>query len=564
MGFSSITGDETIMFADNASFDGTQRGGKLTADGQLWIGSSTSPHVVKGSLGSSDGSITWTVGHGTITGQVAGGTTVGKTITGNTGGPISPVAGNWNVIASGSLAIDGSGNTLTTRLTGLTNHAVLIGAGNDTITKIAATANTGAILQNNSGADPSYSTATYPSTTTINQLLYSSAANTVAGLSTANSAALVTSSAGVPSLAAMTSGQLIIGNTGGTPTAAVPTSTGGNFVTGAGSLKYIPANFSPGSSNIGIAYSVGTFTVQGYDGTALSATNPGYVTLQSKANPGRYVTIAVTANQTFTDGSSGQIDNARFGVTTGVNWLQDMPFFIYGVMDDSEAAIAFMISRNPCATLSPASTSISKQGTIINVDQGDFYAIPNITVTSYDQNPCICLGSFRMQFAGATDSYTVQTLSTNDGIGNFNDNTVFTFPSGQNGAASGTYILSNAGTEPVWTTNGMVYSIQKNGLVKYNFNGQTPSTTGVGTQTLQPVLPYAIASTNQEDCIPCRYTSSSTVTVCLVSITSSTSAVATIVPTASATAVKNQDITIASVNNLQFTTIYRAYTATGV
>lgn len=47
-GFSSVTGDETIMFADNASFDGTQRNGKITTDGQVWIGSTASPHVRKG------------------------------------------------------------------------------------------------------------------------------------------------------------------------------------------------------------------------------------------------------------------------------------------------------------------------------------------------------------------------------------------------------------------------------------------------------------------------------------------------------------------------------------
>jgi hypothetical protein len=47
-GFSSVTSDETIMFADNASFDGTQRNGKITTDGQVWIGSTASPHVRKG------------------------------------------------------------------------------------------------------------------------------------------------------------------------------------------------------------------------------------------------------------------------------------------------------------------------------------------------------------------------------------------------------------------------------------------------------------------------------------------------------------------------------------
>src|ERR1019366_3054178 len=45
-----------------------------------------------------------------------------------------------------------------------------------------------------------WSTATYPLASTVNQLLYSSAANTITGLVTANNAVLVTSGAGVPSL----------------------------------------------------------------------------------------------------------------------------------------------------------------------------------------------------------------------------------------------------------------------------------------------------------------------------------------------------------------------------
>ena len=57
-GFSSVTGDEAIMFADNCSFDGTQRGGKMTTDGQLWVGSTASRHVKLGSITSPDNSIT--------------------------------------------------------------------------------------------------------------------------------------------------------------------------------------------------------------------------------------------------------------------------------------------------------------------------------------------------------------------------------------------------------------------------------------------------------------------------------------------------------------------------
>lgn len=49
-GFSNITGDESVIFVDNASFDGTERGGTLTQDGELWIGSSVAPHVRKNLL----------------------------------------------------------------------------------------------------------------------------------------------------------------------------------------------------------------------------------------------------------------------------------------------------------------------------------------------------------------------------------------------------------------------------------------------------------------------------------------------------------------------------------
>ncbi len=86
-------------------------------------------------------------------------------ITGNTGGAETPDSGgNFNLVGSGSIVVDGTANTETVHLNGLTNHAVLVGAGTDTITKVGPTATTGAVLQNNSGADPSYSTAAYPST----------------------------------------------------------------------------------------------------------------------------------------------------------------------------------------------------------------------------------------------------------------------------------------------------------------------------------------------------------------------------------------------------------------
>jgi len=95
-GFSSITGQETVMFADNASFDGTKRGGVLDANGLFWIGNAASPRVRKGTLTSPLGTINIGYAAPNITIDVAGGP-FAETITGDTGGPLAPTAGNWNI-----------------------------------------------------------------------------------------------------------------------------------------------------------------------------------------------------------------------------------------------------------------------------------------------------------------------------------------------------------------------------------------------------------------------------------------------------------------------------------
>jgi len=147
-----------------------------------------------------------------------------KTLTGDTGGSISPSAGNFNLLGSGSITTVGSGSTVTTQLTGLTNHALLVGAGTSTITKLAI-GSTGQVLQGNTAADPTFSTATYPSVATgtgtllrangtnwvaststypdtnaVSTLLYASAANVMSALATANDGVLITNSTGVPSI----------------------------------------------------------------------------------------------------------------------------------------------------------------------------------------------------------------------------------------------------------------------------------------------------------------------------------------------------------------------------
>ncbi len=94
------------MHADNASFDGTLRGGVLQTDGELWIGSAVAPFVRAATLTAGAG-ITITNGHGSITIGMAGGAAGILRVAVQTGtSPILPTGGtitfNGAVVAAGT------------------------------------------------------------------------------------------------------------------------------------------------------------------------------------------------------------------------------------------------------------------------------------------------------------------------------------------------------------------------------------------------------------------------------------------------------------------------------
>lgn len=93
-----------------------------------------------------------------------GGTTGAiTTMTGNTGGALTPTSGNMNTLGTGSITIAGSGSTLTTQLTGLTQYNLLVGQGSATIGLIAPSATVGIpVVSAGAAAYPVYGTATVP------------------------------------------------------------------------------------------------------------------------------------------------------------------------------------------------------------------------------------------------------------------------------------------------------------------------------------------------------------------------------------------------------------------
>lgn len=120
--------------------------------------------------------------------------------------------GTWNANYI-SLASGGTGASLTASPGGIFYSTASAGA------ILSGTSTSGQMLQSGASAAPMWSTTVWPSTTTGNQLLYSSTNNVLTGLSTEDSAVLITSAGGVPTWSSpMANGQIIIGQTGSTPT----------------------------------------------------------------------------------------------------------------------------------------------------------------------------------------------------------------------------------------------------------------------------------------------------------------------------------------------------------
>lgn len=198
-----------------------------------------------------------------VIGSTAGAPAAG-TITAGTGISVTPGVNTLTVAAT-----SGSGSPLTTKGDLYTfstiNDRLAVGGIDGQILQVDAAAATGL----------AWSTTTYPATTTINELLYSSSANVVSGLVTANSAMLYTDSSGVPAWSgSMTDGQVMIGATGASPAPA--TLTPGTGISIANSANGIQISATGGG--FGVATIAGTSQAAAVN-TMYIALNAGQTTV---------------------------------------------------------------------------------------------------------------------------------------------------------------------------------------------------------------------------------------------------------------------------------------------
>lgn len=134
--------------------------------------------------------------------------------------------------------------------TGTANQTAYYAAAGNAVSGVGP-GSTGQLYQSQgAGSAPAFTTATYPSTTTVSQLLYSSSSNVVDGLATANNGLLVTSNTGVPSILAGpgTTGQILQSNAAAAPsfsTASYPSTNtlAGTILRGDGT-NYLQSSFT--------------------------------------------------------------------------------------------------------------------------------------------------------------------------------------------------------------------------------------------------------------------------------------------------------------------------------
>lgn len=302
-------------------------------DGQILIGSTGATPVIA-SITAGSG-VTITPGAGTI--QIdatgSGGTVTSVSGTANritsTGGATPVIDISASYVGQASITTLG---TITTGVWNGTDIALIDGGTGASLVAstggivysaagamaiLAGTATAGQIVRSGASAAPTWSTATYPATTTINRLLYSSAANVISDLATANSGTLATSSTGVPSIAGpMTDGQLLIGSTGATPTI-------GSITAGAG------VTVTPGAGTIQISATGSGGTVTSVSGTANRITSTGGATPVIDISASYVGQASITTLGTITTGIWNGTDIALIDGGSGASLVASTGGIVY-------------------------------------------------------------------------------------------------------------------------------------------------------------------------------------------------------------------------------------------
>ena len=254
------------------------------------------------------------------------------------------------------------------------------------------------------------STATYPDTVTVNRILYASSENVVSDLATANSAVLVTSGAGVPSLAtdiptAVTIGGAYIYRVGGTD---VGTTDGG---TGVSTLTLNGVLYGNGTGNVLV-------TAQGAANSVLTA-NAGAPSFSATPTvTSLTATTTVTAARAVISGTTSRMIDVNWNTTGGFVfmsfrnqntekwWIRSDDTSHDWSITNASSQYAISVSSARRVGLGIAAPNLLAQCHVLEPTVGNAVWMLQSTATNDDPNLTVTQGR------AATTNATVTTLQT--------------------------------------------------------------------------------------------------------------------------------------------------------
>jgi hypothetical protein len=447
----------------------------------------TAPITVSGATGAVNISLTTP-----LAGQY-GGTGVA-----NTGLTINLAGGSTGLV----LTSDGSGNATWAASAG----AVLSVSG--TANVITATPTTGNVVVNISPlyvGQPSITTlgtistgiwagttiavnhgGTGLSSTTVNQILYSSSTNVIAGLATANNGVLITSNSGIPSLLANgTAGFVLTANSGAPPSWQAG---GSGTVTGPGS-----------STNRAISTWNGTTGTALFDNSGATISSLGDLTvLSAHSGTSSFIQVVNTSNTSSSTaslvatvgGASALSAITLYQVSAGATWatgllVSDSSYRISSTAVGNSDSLIITSGGSVTATLGDLAVSRSQVGAAVQL------ACQNTDTTNTSSAARIIVGS-SSSGAGGGDAYILYNYG----------NSITPWKAGVNHSNGDWQIYSQVNTGVSNLDGTLVMDATSAGVIRFPGTTQVGTTqpgTGIFAVTAAGDTPVEITSTGSGD-----------------------------------------------------------------
>src|SRR5882672_173478 len=293
--------------------------------------------------------------------------------TGALGSSVLTMPAITDTLAGFALANGGTNNSL------VASNGGIVWSDASKLNILAGTATARQMLQSGASTTPAWSTSTWPATTTINRLLFSSAANTVGEVSTVNGGMLNANSSGVPSMTV-------------TPVLGVPASSQGTlgFAGVTGGTATVTAQATAGSPTITLPNTSGTLADGASSPLVLSATT-GNLTCPTCTTSA----ASLTANQlVIGSGSQGEQSLGALGTTTTVLHGNAGGAPTFGSVVSADMNITTTTCTNQfvtaisaggvgtCTTDTLASAQHANQGTTTTVLHGNAAGNPSFSAVS--------------------------------------------------------------------------------------------------------------------------------------------------------------------------------------